>query len=162
MPVKVKIELNGIEALKAEFKKLPAEVQKRAALPATRAAAQVAAKAVRAESPVGNHKGRKFDDKGNKGIRYAGTLKNSIQVKRIKRFLKPNEVGHIVVIHPIAYYYAFVVNGFVAKGTAVPPNPFIDRADNASKAAQQAAFDQVFSNTLVLVLAKLNEALKRG
>lgn len=160
MPVKVKIELNGLAELKKAFKELPVEVQKKAALPATRAAASVGAKAVRAVAPVGTHKGRKVTYKGKQLVRYPHTLKSGIWVKRIKRNLTKTQVGYIVSVHPLAWYYRLLVDGFVANGTAVPPNPFFDRAEISSQSARQAAFDQAFANSVALILAKLSKAGK--
>jgi HK97 gp10 family phage protein len=156
--VKVKVEVRNMPALREAFKQMPKEVQARAALPATRAAAQVAARAVRAEAPVGTHKGRKFSYKGNNGVRLAGTLKGNIWVKRIKRNLKQHEVGHIVSVHPVAYYYKFVISGSVHNKV---PNPFFERGDMASKQAQQETFDRTFDKAIVPVLAKLQKALNK-
>ena len=157
--VKVKVEIRNMPALREAFKQMPKEVQARAALPATRAAANVAATAVRAEAPVGTHKGRKFRYKGNEGVRLAGTLKNNgIWVKRIKRNLRQHEVGHLVSTTPVAYYGRFVVYGSVHNR---PPNPFFERGDTASKQAQQEAFDRTFDKAIVPVLAKLQKVLDR-
>lgn len=137
-------------------------------MPATRAAANVGAKAVRAIAPVGTHKGRKVVDKGRTTYRgaivtrYPGTLKAGIWVKRIKRNLTPTQVGYIVSVNPLAWYYRLLIDGFVANGTAVPPNPFFDRAEITSQAAREAAFDQTLAGTIPLVLAKLSEKLARA
>lgn len=166
--VNFKIEVNGIDELKRAFSQLPDDVQKRASLPALKAAANVAKKYVVAYAPVGTHKGRKFTKSKGKGktyvsisgVRMPGTLKRSIWVKRIKRNLTPSQVGYIVSVDPIAFYYKFLVRGFVAKGTPVPPNPFFEMADMASKAAREAEFDKVFGDAAVKVLAKLEQKLR--
>lgn len=156
--VKVKVEIRNMPALREAFKQMPKEVQARASLPATRAAANAGAAAVRAEAPVGNHKGRKFKYKGHTGVRLAGTLKQMIWVKRIKRNLRKDEVGHIVSVSPISYYYKFVIHGSVHNKT---PNPFFERADAASQVAQREAFDRAFDKAIVPVLAKLQKALSK-
>jgi len=161
--ISFKIEVNGIEELKREFSKLPIEIQKQASTPALRAAAMVAKSAVVAYAPRGTHKGRSFTKSRGKGsaavslsgIRLPGTLKASIWVRRIKRNLSSTEVGYIVSVDPIAFYYKFLVNGFMARGTPVAPKPFFDMADMASTAAREARFDQVFGSSAVKVLAKL-------
>lgn len=161
--VSFKIEVNGIDELKRAFSQLPADIQKRASAPALRAAAMVAKSAVVAYAPRGTHKGRKFTKSKGKGksftkvegVRMPGTLKASIWVKRIKRNLTQSQVGYIVSVDPIAFYYKFIVRGFVARGTRVPPKPFFEMADMASKAAREAKFDQVFGDAAVKVLAKL-------
>lgn len=137
--IDIDVDFQGMDEVMKALGQLPVHVQRKALVPATRAAAVVYQKAIKERAPVGRHrlttnaKGKVLAPTKTGKIRRGGSLKRSVTIRYLKRSRRDQAV---FTVGPRIFYAKFLEFGT----PKMAARPFIRPAYDNSREAAQAAF----------------------